>query len=327
MMSAFPSRSHRCWFLLCVLPVVGAACEPTDLPIDLRRHDAAADRALVASTGGSTGIAGSSASGGSQTAGNAANAGEDGSIAGAGGGDGSISSDASQDAPGMDGACAGGKALSFDGIAASVEVDLGASLPVGATVRTVEMWLYSLPTSWVADLRTPFEYGSNVAHQAFAIDFDVFPMIQVYSWSDDLVFSAPLANQEGWFHIAASYDGTSLRGFINGVEQGAKVLSMPLATPAGVVNIGRSRLVGGSFFDGRIDELRIWNVARSQAEIQASMSSRLTGNEAGLVAYYRFDDGSGAVARDDSKSAKNATLLNQPMWTDMAAPVSCPGRD
>ncbi|MFK5971063.1 MAG: hypothetical protein QM487_13225 [Candidatus Marithrix sp.] len=43
-----------------------------------------------------------------------------------------------------------------------------------------------------------------------------------------------------------------------------------------------------NYFSGEIDEVRIWSVARSQAEIQASMNSTLTGSESGLAAYYNF---------------------------------------
>ena len=46
-----------------------------------------------------------------------------------------------------------------------------------------------------------------------------------------------------------------------------------------------------NYFKGKMDEVRIWNIARTEAEIQASMNTSLTGNEAGLVGYWNFDDG------------------------------------
>ncbi len=48
----------------------------------------------------------------------------------------------------------------------------------------------------------------------------------------------------------------------------------------------------GGFADGSMDEIRIWTMARTAQEIQANMSCRLTGDEAGLAAYWNFDTGS-----------------------------------
>ncbi len=47
---------------------------------------------------------------------------------------------------------------------------------------------------------------------------------------------------------------------------------------------------GGEYFDGSLDEIRIWNQARSPSEIQAAATAPLAGTEAGLVAYWSFED-------------------------------------
>lgn len=61
-------------------------------------------------------------------------------------------------------------------------------------------------------------------------------------------------------------------------------------------------------FNGWIDEVRIWNYARSPQEIQAGLYHLLTGTDAGLVAYYRFDEGSGQVIHDRSNSGLDGQL-------------------
>jgi hypothetical protein len=68
-----------------------------------------------------------------------------------------------------------------------------------------------------------------------------------------------------------------------------------------------------------MDEVRVWNVARTAAQIQGTMRMRLVGNEAGLVGYWRFDDGTGTTARDNTASANNGSLGNgnagaRPTW-------------
>ena len=59
-----------------------------------------------------------------------------------------------------------------------------------------------------------------------------------------------------------------------------------------------------------MDEFRIWNKARSQSEIQATMNNTLTGSESGLVAYYKMNDGSGTSLADSSSNSNTATLYN-----------------
>ena len=86
-----------------------------------------------------------------------------------------------------------------------------------------------------------------------------------------------------WFHIATTFDGTNYKLFINGQEinnyTGAAGIS-PDATP--------SRYIGENFLGG-IDEVRLWDIARSQEQIYAAMDTTLTGDETGLVAYYPID--------------------------------------
>jgi len=53
-------------------------------------------------------------------------------------------------------------------------------------------------------------------------------------------------------------------------------------------------------FHGAIDELRIWNVARSQAQLQQDRSELLQGNEANLVGYWTFDEDSGDQIHDQT---------------------------
>ena len=56
---------------------------------------------------------------------------------------------------------------------------------------------------------------------------------------------------------------------------------------------------------------QVWNVVRTEAEIQATMNTPLAGNEAGLVGYWRFDDDQGnLVAVDTSSSQNNGSLGN-----------------
>jgi hypothetical protein len=217
----------------------------------------------------------------------------------------------------------GGSALSFDGIGARVVADLAGSLPTGNSARTVEMWAYVRPTSWAINRYTLFEYGVNTLHQAFAIDMEPFPNMQVYSWDDDIFFDTGLTMQEGWLHVAATYDGKIMRAFINGNERGSKTPTDVLATVQTQVRIAWSPFTN-AHFDGILDEVRIWNIARTAQEIKSTMSVRLTGDEAWLVAYWRFDEGAGLIAHDSSTRGNDATLELGPQWVPSGIYLGCP---
>jgi gliding motility-associated-like protein len=93
-----------------------------------------------------------------------------------------------------------------------------------------------------------------------------------------------------WYHIAGTYDGSFVRYYVNGcliVEQPAtgNLITNNLLTGIGNMSSGPDEQ-----FYGRIDEVRIWNVARTQAQIANNMNDLPTpGAQVGLLAYYKFD--------------------------------------
>lgn len=68
-------------------------------------------------------------------------------------------------------------------------------------------------------------------------------------------------------------------------------------------------------YDGGLDEIRIWNVVRTDIQIQSQMSFELSGSEPGLVAYWRLNEGIGATVADDSPWDHIASMYNSPTWT------------
>ena len=83
-------------------------------------------------------------------------------------------------------------------------------------------------------------------------------------------------------------------------------------------------------FDGNIDQVGFWNTALSQEQIQQYMNCPPTGNEAGLVGYWNFEEGTGTTATDLTSNGNNGTLVNGPIWsTDVPNQVciSCTASD
>lgn len=124
------------------------------------------------------------------------------------------------------------------------------------------------------------------------------------------VTSAPVMLTGKWYHVAGSYDGTTLRLYINGEEVNTTTYSGTIAASTYELTIGRiTYTAGGSrFFDGMIDEVRIWSEALPQTSIQDYMCKKLTAvhpQYASLAAYWNFDDVS--VVPDGSPNTNDAT--------------------
>ncbi|WP_197370672.1 LamG domain-containing protein, partial [Streptomyces clavuligerus] len=105
-------------------------------------------------------------------------------------------------------------------------------------------------------------------------------------------------------HVAVSYDGSVATVYVNGAYSASGEL--PLVAGAGELRIGADR--DGAFFAGVVDEVRVWDRARAQVEIGDERAHRLIGNEPGLAAYYRLDEGSGTRVYDQTDTAAHGTV-------------------
>lgn len=130
-----------------------------------------------------------------------------------------------------------------------------------------------------------------------------------------LVYNATLP--AGWNHIAVVVTSKQPRLYLNGNLVATGLTSnLTNIYPGG--NIGGD---GYGWYQGDLDEVRIWNTSRSQTEIRDKMCVRLNGNESGLVRYYRFDDGSGTQLTESTTNAQHGTLSNSPTWATSGAPI------
>ncbi len=123
-----------------------------------------------------------------------------------------------------------------------------------------------------------------------------------------------------WMHVAATYDGSVMRIYVNGVEEGTPlVVSGPISVNDRPVVLGRNIHQYYNGFSGRMDEVRVWNVARSGRQIKRYMNRRLAGNEEGLVGYWRFDEGTGGTTADATGHGNTGTIENA-VWLTSDAP-------
>ena len=110
--------------------------------------------------------------------------------------------------------------------------------------------------------------------------------------------------EDEWYHVAVTFDGTTSKLYLDGIEIDSSNFASGLTPhPVPITTIGRK-------FLGKIDEVRIWNLVRSQGEIQAAMNGSLAGDESGLVAYYPMEINENWKLIDRSPNDNHASMVD-----------------
>ena len=116
-----------------------------------------------------------------------------------------------------------------------------------------------------------------------------------------------------WYHIAGVYNGSTIELFVNGVSDGSVSWSgNPGYATSNYVRIGCANTTGTDlyFLNGNVDEVRVWNVARTQQQLSTNYQNELTGTESGLVAYYPFDTLNPSAFTYNDKTSNGNDLTN-----------------
>ena len=138
--------------------------------------------------------------------------------------------------------------------------------------------------------------------------------------------SSLLVTPGAWNHVAATLDTDAglCRLYINGAPAGETSVLEDGLTPIPPIDLRNSSypLVIGAippfgYFNGRIDEVRVWSVARTPDEIAASFNTPVDPASPGLVACYRFDDGpaDSAGANHGALAGSAALVFTHPTKT------------
>ena len=124
-----------------------------------------------------------------------------------------------------------------------------------------------------------------------------------------------------WVHLAVTFNDTTdeYRFYVNGDPDGTGTAEIDIIDNTRDLYIGAEEGRPSNFFEGILDDVRIWNVVRSQGEIAAAMGTTLAGSEPGLVAYWPFDEGAGQSIQDATANA-NHGQLGETSGTDSSDP-------
>jgi Concanavalin A-like lectin/glucanases superfamily len=166
-----------------------------------------------------------------------------------------------------------GAALAFNGSNTWVTVNDANSLDL-STGMTLEAWVYPTvpPSAW----RTVIAKEGSGSVLAYFLHASSAPLDEPAAGmttanGEDAVGGGAVLPVNSWTHLAATYDGSTLRLFVNGVEVDSLALSGAIVTTANPLRIGGNG-VWGEFFQGLIDEVRIYNRALSATEIRDDMN-------------------------------------------------------
>jgi hypothetical protein len=114
--------------------------------------------------------------------------------------------------------------------------------------------------------------------------------------------SDSILKDDCWYHVAATYTNHFVRLYINGIlDRVVQIEGTVLAVNQDLfIGARRSNVDSESIFPGDVDEVRIWNIVRSDDEIHAYMHRELKGQETGLIGYWPFSTGTMRAVIDEA---------------------------
>ncbi|MFY0688372.1 MAG: BspA family leucine-rich repeat surface protein, partial [Cyclobacteriaceae bacterium] len=137
---------------------------------------------------------------------------------------------------------------------------------------------------------------------------------------DNATVFGPSVILNEWVHLALVVTGTSVEGYVNGVSVGSSAIGSSSRSAANPLKIG-TRAHGGtpqSFMIGQIDEIKVWDYVKTD---YSDRYTNYTGNESGLLAYYKFDEAAGVKIVDRSQNTFDGDLVNSPIFIESDIPT------
>ncbi|MEO8425117.1 MAG: LamG-like jellyroll fold domain-containing protein, partial [Actinomycetota bacterium] len=256
---------------------------------------------------------------------------------------------------------AGNNAVQLDGADDAIDLGTGPASPLGATNFTLELWFKRTGTGAIAStgsggatsivpliskgrseadgttqdtnymlgISTITGTGGGTVANSLAADFEDRTLA---SNNNSPVFGTTAITMNVWHHAAATFNGSQFCLYLDGVLDGTCRATTLVPTfdstqkPAIGTAYDSNNVAAGRFL-GQVDEARIWNVARTQAQIQGSMNAEIVSPVAGLLGRWGMNEGTGITAANTAGSAGvNGTLVGPtgglPTWVSDAAPTA-----
>ncbi len=175
--------------------------------------------------------------------------------------------------------------VSFDGNGDYIEIPDSKEFRMDSW--TMEAWVKVTPNSFSGS-RTIVGKVSQFKDFALVLNGDKLGIL-IYDGGRKYLTTTNAINTDQWYHVAGVYEASSgkLTLYIDGSFIGELSVT-PDTSNSDTLRIGNSSF-NGEHFDGAIDDVRLWNIARSEAEIANDKDAELVGNESGLIGYWKMN--------------------------------------
>jgi len=230
-------------------------------------------------------------------------------------------------------------ALDFDGNNDYIKINNSSDINTGSnnhTQKTIEAWFKVENKNITSRKQTIYEQGGTIRGlNIYVYDGNLYvggwnePNGES-DWDPGTFLSTSSIQSNTWHHVALTLNGgnsvtnNAFKGYLDGTQFGSGQGSK-LWNHGGDVSIARSRDTkfhtgdynSAIYFAGMIDEVRLWNVARTASQIAAKKDTILAGDESGLTAYYNFQENTGTTANDTQTQSNNdGSIINGASWND-----------
>jgi len=201
-----------------------------------------------------------------------------------------------------------GNALTFDGSGDFVEIGAASTFDA-RTMKTIETWVKFNNLVSDQEIISKSTSSNGLELIIYGSKLAVFAM----GGGLDQHVDYPTTNLKTnvWYHVAATHNGanSTLSLYVNGVLIGTTSTPAAMTNSSNPLRLGKWNSNGalssaGRYFNGSLDEVRIWNVQRTLAQIKNDMYHEIDPSTSGLTAYYRFSEG---IANGDN-TALTATI-------------------
>ncbi|RKU12736.1 hypothetical protein C6501_10670 [Candidatus Poribacteria bacterium] len=225
-------------------------------------------------------------------------------------------------------------ALTLDGNRSFVEIDNSETLNNITGQVTVSAWLKTInfPEDYAPIISKTDERDSNFKKRSFFLSLKDDRSIQ-FAASPDGESDASIFSSKGiielntWHHIAGVVDTENdiIKLFIDGIEAGSRdfkdVKSIYNSKLPLRIGWTQEEIDTHASFNGLIDEVRIWNIARTAIEISSDMNRQLNEEEPGLVGYWKFDEETEGRIFDTSRNKNDGIFIGNVKLEPYTRPV------
>ncbi|MEF8844412.1 MAG: Ig-like domain-containing protein [Bacteroidales bacterium] len=199
----------------------------------------------------------------------------------------------------------GRQALSFNGTNDDVIIPPDASLDITGSI-TLEAWIRITG-------RATDKWQVMGRDQQYHLRYEKDELI---FYTGEALLTEPIHFSDSvWYHLGATYNRDTMRLYVNGSEIAKRENTTAIQQDAARNFYIGTDNSGERHFEGMIDEVRVWSVARTGEQIRNNMISELTGSETGLEGYWKFNEGSEFTALDASSNSNDGSL-SLPKWFD-----------